>query len=170
MWKRSKTLITLALASMVTIVHADEPKIAVFDFEFVDTSIEGATNGPRIDEGARLARLDREIRQRLAQSRRAEVLDVASVADRTHARNLRTCGGCDVAFASELGARYSITGWVQKVSNLILNMNVVVRDVGTGEVILSKSVDLRGNTDESWSRALDWLVDRYLLAPDAGVF
>jgi hypothetical protein len=62
-----------------------------------------------------------------------------------------------------------MTGWVQKVSNLILNMNIVVRDAKTGQVILSKSVDMRGNTDESWSRALDWLVDRYLLAPGVGV-
>ena len=120
-----KTLIALALASTVTAVHAAEPKVAVFDFEFVDTSIEGATNGPRSDEGARLAWLDREMRQRLAQSGRADVVDVAGVVDRTRARDLRTCGGCDAEFASELGARYSVTGWVQKVSNLILNMNIV---------------------------------------------
>ena len=66
-------------------------------------------------------RLDREMRQRLAQSGRADVVDIARVADRTYARDLRTCGGCDAEFASELGARYSMTGWVQKVSNLILN-------------------------------------------------
>ena len=145
-----KTLIALAIASTVTAVHAAAPKVAVFDFEFVDTSIEGATNGPRGDEGARLARLDREMRQRLAQSGRADVVDVARVVDRTRARDLRTCGGCDAKFASELGAKYSVTGWVQKVSNLFLNMNIVVRDAGTGEVIGSKSVDMRGNTDESW--------------------
>jgi hypothetical protein len=63
-----------------------------------------------------------------------------------------------------------MTGWVQKVSNLILNMNIVVRDAKTGQIILSKSVDMRGNTEESWSRALDWLVDRPLLAPGVGVF
>jgi hypothetical protein len=32
-------------------------------------------------------------------------------------------------------------------------MNIVVRDAGTGQVILGKSVDMRGNTDES-GRAL----------------
>ena len=47
-----KTLIALSIASTVTAVHAAEPKVAVFDFEFVDTSIEGATNGPRGDERA----------------------------------------------------------------------------------------------------------------------
>ena len=46
-----KTLIGLALASTVTAVHAAVPKVAVFDFEFVDTSVEGATNGPCSDEG-----------------------------------------------------------------------------------------------------------------------
>ena len=43
-------------------------------------------------------------------------------------------------------------------------LNIVVRSTKTGQVILSKSDDMRGNTDESWSRALDWLVVRYLLA------
>ena len=165
-----KTLIALALASTVTAVHSAVPKVAVFDFEFVDTSVEAATKGPCSDEGARLAWLDREMGQRLAQSGRADVVDVAGVVDRTRVRDLRTCGGYDAKFASELGAKYSVTGWVQKVSNLILNMNIVIRDAGTGEVIGSKSGDMRGNTDESWSRALDWLVDRYLLAPGAGVF
>ena len=106
----------------------------------------------------------------MTQSGRADVVDVAGVVDRTRVRDLRTCGGCDAKFARELRTKYSVTGWVQKVSNLILNMNIVIRDAGTGEVIGSKSVDMRGNTDESWSRALDWLVDRYLLAPGAGVF
>jgi hypothetical protein len=47
---------------------------------------------------------------------------------------------------------------VQKVSNLILNITLVVRDVGTGQVINAGSVDLRGNTDESWSRGLSYLL------------
>jgi Protein of unknown function (DUF2380) len=139
-----KTLIALALASTVTTAYAAEPKVAVFDLEFADTSFESATNGPRSDKGARLARLDCEMRQRLTQSGRANVVDVAHVADRTRASDLRTCGGCDAGFANEFGARYSDTGSAQKVSNLILNMNIVMRDVGTGEVMLSKSVDMRG--------------------------
>ena len=73
-------------------------------------------------------------------------------------------------FAHELGAKYSVTGWVQKVSNLILNVNIVMRDAETGQMIWGKSVDVRGNTDESWSRALDYLVRNYLLAPGQGAF
>jgi hypothetical protein len=160
--------LTLLLAATVASARAAEPKVAVFDFEFDDTSLEGATNGPRADERARLVWLDGELRRRLAQSGHAEIVDVAAVASRAH--NLRTCGGCDAALGRELGAKYSITGWVQKVSNLILNVNIVVRDDETGKVVSNKSVDMRGNTAESWSRALDWLLRNYLLAPDKGVF
>jgi hypothetical protein len=41
-----KTLLTLALASTATIVHAGRAKVAISDFAFVGTGIEGATNGP----------------------------------------------------------------------------------------------------------------------------
>jgi Protein of unknown function (DUF2380) len=69
-----------------------------------------------------------------------------------------------------LGAKYSLTGWIQKVSNLILNLNIVVRDAETGKVTWSKSVDMRGNTEESWSRSLDYLLRNYLFAPGQGAF
>lgn len=49
-------------------------------------------------------------------------------------------------------------GWVQRVSELILNINVEVREVATDRIVLSKSVDLRGNNDESWTRALRFML------------
>ena len=56
---------------------------------------------------------------------------------------------------------------VQKVSNLILNMNIYLRDVHTGHSSAA-SADMRGNTDESWSRAMSYLVRNRLLAPNYG--
>lgn len=162
--------IALPLALALTSACANEPKVAVFDFEVMDTSLEGAANGPRTDEAARLVRLSDELRRRLAQSGRFDVIDIAPVAGQARASNLQACGGCDAGFAHDLGAKYSITGWIQKVSNLILNLNVVIRDAGTGKMLWAKSVDMRGNTDESWSRALDYLVRNYLLAPGHGAF
>ena len=49
--------------------------------------------------------------------------------------------------------------WVQKVSKLILNINVEVRSVATGETVCVKSVDIRGNTDETWLRGVRRPVD-----------
>jgi Protein of unknown function (DUF2380) len=166
-WKIATALL---LGMLVTVGHAAEPKVAVFDFELVDTSLEGAT-GPRLDEQARLAQTAKQLRDQLAKSGRVEVVDIAPVAAEAKAAKLRTCDGCDAQFARQVGADFAVTGWVQKVSNLILNMNIMVRDAKTERAISLKSVDIRGNTDETWSRAVDWLVRYDLLAPPGqGVF
>ncbi len=38
------------------------------------------------------------------------------------------------------------------------DMSIYVRDVTSGRVIAAMNADTRGNTHESWSRTLDWLV------------
>lgn len=165
--KISEAALAVVLACSAA-ANAATRTVAVFDFEFVDTSLEGATNGPRADEQARLARVGGDLRRRLAESGRVSVADIAPVAAQAHSSNLQACGGCEAGFARTLGAQLAVTGWVQKVSNLILNMNIAVRDADTGRLLANMSVDMRGNTDESWSRALDWLVRNRLLSPDGG--
>jgi hypothetical protein len=49
------------------------------------------------------------------------------------------------------------------VSNLILNINLYTEDVRREKLIFGKSVDIRGNTDESWRRGLDYMLRNYLL-------
>lgn len=44
------------------------------------------------------------------------------------------------------------------MSNLILNINIEIRDVETDRVVLTKSVDIRSNNDESWERGMRFLV------------
>ena len=46
---------------------------------------------------------------------------------------------------------------------------IYVRDASSGATIAAMSADMRGNTDESWSRTLDWLVRNRLLAPGYGL-
>src|ERR1700744_5478600 len=84
--------ITFALPLALAVsARADEPKVAVFDFEFVDTSLEGAEKGPRADEQARLAALGKELRHRLAQSGRFDVVDITPIEAAARASNLRAC-------------------------------------------------------------------------------
>ncbi len=52
-----------------------------------------------------------------------------------------------------------VIAWVQKVSNLILNLNIEVKDVATGQTVYNKSVDLRGSTDVSWMRGIRYMVN-----------
>ena len=80
---------------------------------------------------------------------------------------LRDCNGCDLKLAREAGAGLSGVGWVQKVSNLILNINLQIRDVATRKLLAAGSVDIRGNNDESWRRGLKYLLDHRILPQPA---
>jgi uncharacterized protein DUF2380 len=146
-----------------------EQLVAVFDFELIDTSLEGATRGVRPDEQERLAHVSDQLRQLLRNSGRFSLVDITPIAREAQASNLQACGGCDMHLAQRIGAELAITGTVQKVSNLILNMNIYVRDTSSKATIAAMSADMRGNTDESWSRTLDWLVRNRLLAPGYGL-
>jgi hypothetical protein len=159
------TAVTLMISAPV---HADPPKVAVFDFELLDTSLQGEVDGPRTDEQGRLMRVGEQLRKELTESGKFHVLDISPVTAAAHGSNLQACGGCDVQYAQRIGADLVITGVVQKVSNLILNVNIYMRDVHSGALVTFAGADMRGNTDESWSRAMSYLVRNRLLAPNYG--
>ena len=100
------------------------------------------------------AQLDGMARARLGRSLAIRHVDAGS------------CNGCELDLARELGAQQVAYGWVQKVSNLILNVNLVFEDATTGQVLRAGSVDIRGNTDESWTRGLRYLIAEQLFRTD----
>jgi hypothetical protein len=163
-------VVTLCALLFVSCGPTVAQSVAVFDFELIDTSLEGAIRGARPDEQQRLARLSDQLRQLLRDSGRFSLVDITPIAREAQASNLQACGGgCDIQLARRIGAELAITGTVQKVSNLILNMNIYVRDTSSGATIAAMSADMRGNTDETWSRTLNWLVRNRLLAPGYGL-
>lgn len=144
-------------------------KVVVFPFELVDTSQEGERDGARADQEARLARLTADLKAQLAASGRYEILDLTPVeAEYARLAPMRGCNGCDIDLAKTLGATQGMVGIVQKVSNLILDVAIYVRDVETGRVVQVAKTSIRGNTDESWQRGLRFLVDKRLLAAPPG--
>jgi Protein of unknown function (DUF2380) len=147
---------------------ADPPRLAVFDLELLDTSLQGQMNGPRADEHERLLRAGDQLRKELGESGKFRMVDISPVNAAAHQANLQACGGCDVKLAQQLNADLEMTGVVQKVSNLILNINLYLRDVHTGRLVAAASADMRGNTDESWSRTMRYLIHERLLAPNYG--
>src|SRR6478735_7154355 len=138
-----------ALLLTGSVAFADPPKLAVFDFELIDTSLPGEVYGSK-PEQERMLRIGNQLRKALAESGKFQVLDIAPVKDAANKSNLQACGGCDIKLAEQLGADLEITGVVQKVSNLILNLNIYLRDVHTGNLVTAASADMRGNTDEAW--------------------
>ena len=165
---RMVCVLVAMLVMVPRMARAAPSQVAVFDFELVDTSLQGEVDGPRSDEQGRLMRAGDQVRKALADSGRFTVLDIAPVNVAAHGSNLQACGGCEVALARQLGADLVITGTVQKVSNVILNINFYLRDVHTGQLVTAMSADMRGNTDESWTRAADYLLRNRLLAPNYG--
>lgn len=143
---------------------AEELAIAVFDFELIDTSLEGEVGGKRPDEQQRLVLISDKLRQMLTDTGRYRLIDVSPAqAEIEAAGYLHGCNGCDAKIAGSLGAERAVTGTVQKVSNLILNINLYERDVASGDLLRAMSVDIRSNTDKSWTRGVSYLVrNRFL--------
>lgn len=165
------TLLAAVLCGALGIVDAaaDAPRLAVFGFELFDTSLQGEVEGTDPADRARLALIDRELQERLAASGRYRLVDVAPAADEVaRAGYWRSCNGCEVAIAERLGADLALVGWVQKVSNLILNINLTIREVPSRELVFASSVDIRGNTDESWRHGIRWLLKNRLLKDQDG--
>jgi hypothetical protein len=148
--------------------RADPPKLAIFDFELLDTSLEGEMRGPQADERNRLILISDQVRRQVAEAGKFQLLDIAPVKAAAEGSNLQACGGCDVQYAQRIGADLVITGVMKKISTLILNLTIFVRDVHSGQLITAMNADFRGNTDESWTRATSYLVRNRLLAPNYG--
>lgn len=143
-------------------VHANEltpgAKLAFFGIHFIDTSTEGAYNGVRADEQARLDMIEAYVAEQFV-DRGFTLLDITPVQeDLDRIVNPADCNFCDVLMARKLGADYALVGEVQKVSNLILSMNLVVRDAPEGQYAKGMSVDIRGNTDDSWLRGMRYII------------
>jgi hypothetical protein len=134
------------------------PRAAVFEFELIDSSLDGEIYGTTAEEARRLGEMAARTRELLVSEGIYEVVDIAPVAEQAKNSNLQSCGMCDAQMARKLGADVAVTGTVQKVSNLILNINLYVRDAQTNKMLEIGSVDIRGNTDESWFRGLRYLI------------
>jgi hypothetical protein len=134
-------------------------KLLVLEFELIDDQKNVV---PFPEQEARLAMVSQRLREALVKEELYDVIDSAPVAQliRTEAarQSLLGCNGCELDIARKAGADLILLAWVQKVSNLILNINIKVRDAKTGQDVLTKSVDLRGNNDQSWQRGIDFMV------------
>jgi hypothetical protein len=161
-------LITIPLVLVLSSGLAGAGTIAIFPFELIDTSFEGEVYGVRADETRRLSLITEELRRRLTSDGRFDAADMTAIKPEIErASPLYKCATCALDLAHRVGAEQVMTGTVQKVSNLILNINIYVRDAESGKLISVASVDIRGNTDEIWLRGLHWLISNRLLSNEA---
>ncbi len=130
--------VVLALLGYACLAAAEVPPKALVlaDFELIDEMEEFTSEAQRRDDERRIVLASAELRNELD---RRGLYRVASPT-KSEAERVARC-------------------WVQKVSNLILNLNIEVRDAATDQPVYTTSVDIRGNTDESWLRGVRRLVD-----------
>lgn len=149
-------LILLALLA-ATGAQAQE-KVAFFGLTLLDTSLQTTNSGTAPAELARIATLEAMVAERFAQEGYV-LVDIEPARDQIErVANVAKCYGCDTRIATELGADYSLVGEVQKVSDLILAMNLQLRAADTGEMVKGGVVDIRGNTDDSWQRGMRYIL------------
>ncbi|MBC6497214.1 MAG: DUF3280 domain-containing protein [Alphaproteobacteria bacterium GM7ARS4] len=158
----------LVLAVPPAVAHVaqaqEKPKLAVFKCELFDTS------GGQLPDilHAQTKRLDLITDIIIEDIKRRHVYDLvdtsrANELDSPHARFaaeglFRECPGCEAEVALQLGADVSMGCLIQKVSNLILNINFYLRDTHSGQLTGQYSAAIRGNTDQTWTRSALWLL------------
>ena len=155
------TIAVFAAATLWTIVPASAApqKAAVFDFQLANL----AQLPPTDADNARLPRLTDMLRHLLADTGKYEIVSTAPLKARAQSEDLRSCGGCAEGYAKKLGAQLAVTGEIQKVSNLILNINVYIKDVDSNAPEKAYSVDIRGDNEESFDHGIKYLVKHNIL-------
>lgn len=159
--RRLLALMALPLLWPLGAGAADAPlkSIVMLEFELIDQTLDRASDEAQRE---RLKKISSLLRQQFIDKGFYRVLDTAPqqamIDDMKSRFKLHDCNGCDIDIGRALGADRVMTAWVQKVSNLILNINIQINDVASGQPLLNKSVDIRGNTDASWERGIRYMV------------
>jgi Protein of unknown function (DUF2380) len=156
---------TISICSATTDAPSEPAKsVALLNVQFLNDheDLEPTTSSER----ARIALIASLFKAKLEASGRYTFVSIpADAAGKIAAGpEVGACGGCEFGYGKELGA--DTVAWIviQKVSDLILNINVYMADVAAKKMVFVHSVDIRGDTDESWTRGITYLVKNYLLA------
>ena len=139
--------------------------VAVLPIEVADTSGEAAN--PQWP--GRIAAVTETLAQALSESGRYRAIDLTPESDRlAPMAPIYRCNGCWLAVVRETGADAVAITVVHKMSTLVASMHVWLLDVATQQTIREGAVSLRGDTEEAWQRAAEFLVRRGILSDKNG--
>jgi len=146
-------------------------KAIIFPFDLIDQSqqFEIGLMPKEIDpeEKRRLAIITEELTKLIKQSGRYEVVDPAPIAAEIEEKApMHKCNGCEDDLAKKVGAEVAFIGTVRKASDVLFTVSVYIRDVASAKVIKQASSEIYGNTDAMWLRAVRYLVEKRLFAPE----
>lgn len=149
----------ISVATVAPALAAPE-KAAVFQAQMANL----AQLPPTAADNARLPKITELLRKLLKDSGKYDIVSTDPLKAKALSEDLRSCGGCADDYAKKLGAQLAITTQIQKVSNLILNITVYIKNVDTKAPEQAFGVSIRGDTDESFDRGVKYIVDNKILA------
>jgi len=165
---RRLVLLAVLLVLAVPAAAAERKSLVVLDVEVEGDQSDASRRG---ELEARAALLTRTLKDGLNADGLYRVVDDGAAADllaRLRARReVHACEACLVEVAERLDAERVLSAWVFRMSALILALHVEIRDGKSGDVLIRKILDFRGDNDTAWLRAANYFV-RWLRedAPD----
>ena len=155
---------TWAFIPVPLAIAADPIKIAVFEFELIDSTASGGLIAKDAVDIENLKEAGEVARRMLSASGRYSVLDTSSVRGEVKG-DIQDCRGCEAGLAGKLGADQSMVGIVTRVGRVEHTVQIVVRDARTGDIVSNSFSGLRMGANYSWPRAVTSLMNNKILAP-----
>lgn len=154
-------------------------RLAVFDFELADGGAPSDPTG-NVVSGAlmlqigkvsladrqKLAAATATLRRLAAERPEFALVDLEPMKAKLEAAApLHKCNGCDTDLAREAGAELALLGKVTKLTSVLIHIDIAVKDVAADKVVRAVSVDVQGDTEESWTRGVRWLFRNRIADP-----
>jgi PQQ-dependent catabolism-associated CXXCW motif protein len=140
--------------------EAGLPRLVVLDLE-----LTGDPGGPEFEaeHAQRLTTMSARLRHDLEATGLYRILDNSAAQGlidtlKSQQAYLHDCNGCDLDVGRSLHADQVLVAWVDRVSGLILSLTYEIHDVHTGQIAARKSFDFRGDNDNAWNHAIDYMV------------
>jgi hypothetical protein len=146
-------VLSCALGSPVE--GADPIKLAIADFDYKDTS--GETQDQTAAHAERLKNFTRLLSDELSATGKYQIVGL------TCAKPPCSAGAMDAQSltiaARQSGARLLLYGGVHKMSTLVQFGKAQVADLETDRVVYDRTISFRGDDDNAWKRAGEFLAE-----------
>ena len=152
----------LMLGIALTGTAVAEQRLAVADFDFLDTSGEVRPQEEE-EQTARMALFLKTLRGEID---RTDIFEVVLPDCADGCSPARTSFEDMASAARQVEARLLLVGRIHKISTLIGKMNIYVIDLKGDQVVCERSLSYRGDSDQAWTRAAKFAakdVTRYCL-------
>jgi hypothetical protein len=148
-------LFALSVALASPSYAADPIKLAIADFDYTDTS--GETQDQTAVHAERLKSFVGLVGDELTASGKYQIVTMSCPkppcsADRMDAQSLTDA-------ARQSGARLLLYGGIHKMSTLVQFGKAQIADLETDQVVYDRTISFRGDDDNAWKRASEFLAE-----------